>query len=143
MWLHYRSVGRTQPFDLCLRQRLSRLRCEFLLLSLKGHWRRWRRPLGDDGAIDYRFRWVGHIVARRNRITENTVSGGSHLCPAADGSRGKLLLIHGDHCLANGLGARKSALRNNCHSAGRVPIGVLDLRIVSVIAPVAATIVVY
>ena len=141
MRLHSWSVGRAQPLDLGSRERLSRLRCESLLLSLEGHGRRRRRPFGDDGAVDDLFRWTGHAVARRRRITEDAVSGRSHLSPSAYGSCGKLSLIYSDHCPPHRFGACESVPRNDGDTAGRIPIGVLDLRIVSVIASVIATII--
>ena len=122
-----RGAGWTQALDLVLRQRLSGMRCQGLLLFCKRHRRRRRRPLRHHLPIHYCCRRRGHVIRSRSFRSQHALLGGNHGDPRAYGRPGNLLRVYGNCRVGDGLRARKGTLRNHRHRTLNIPVHVVHV----------------
>jgi hypothetical protein len=96
--LHHRMRRRSRGWTQCLRfffrQRLSRMRCQRLLLFRERHRRRRRSFLGDNLPARDRCRRRGHVARRRSLRTQYAFASGSHGHTPAQRRRRDLLCAH-------------------------------------------------
>ena len=111
----------------CLRQRLSGMRCQGLLLFCKRHRRRRRRPLRHHLPIHYCCRRRGHVIRSRSFRSQHALLCGSHGDPRAYGRPGNLLRVYGNCRAGDGLRAGKGTLRNHRHRTLNIPVHVVHV----------------
>src|SRR5260221_396443 len=123
-----RSGRRTQRLYFVLRQRLSRMRGQSLLLFCERHWRRRWSRLGDYRAVHHRLRRRGHMIGGRSFRSKDALPRGGD-CYSRSHRRGRNLpRVHRDGCLGNWLSGREGSLWNHRYRTLNVPVRVIDIR---------------
>src|SRR6266478_4125907 len=117
-----RSSCRTQRLHFMLRQRLSRMRCQCLLLFCKWHWGgRWCR-LGDHRPVHH-CRWRrGHMIRSRGLRSEYALPRRGNCYPRTHGCSGNLPRVHLDRRPGYRLRACEGALRNHRYRTLYIPV---------------------
>src|SRR6266403_2000938 len=122
------SRRRTQRLYFVLRQRLSRMRCQCLLLFGKRHRRRGWSRLRDHRPIHHCRRRRGHTIRGRGLRSEYALPRRGNCYPSTHGCSGNLARVHLDRCPGYRLRACEGALRNHRYRTLYIPVRIRHVR---------------